>query len=423
MTAASGRLERIGPHLSRRSYCLLCGAEDLVLALPMAASPLADAYEPAERLGEEQPLYPLDLYLCRSCGHLQLPTVVDPDLLFRNYRYVTSSSPGLVDHFHRYADAVVDEIAPPADSLVVEIGSNDGSLLRFFAERGLRVLGVDPGVENARAATASGIETLPEFFTADLACDVRDSHGRASIVAANNVFAHINDLGDVADGVRELLAHDGIFVFEVSYLVDILERMLFDTVYHEHLSYHAIAPLQSFFARHGLELFDVQRVPTKGGSIRGFAQLAGGPREVARVVGEFVALEELMGLERTEVYAEYAERIRAAKEELLDLLRRLKGEGETIAGFGAAHTITTLMFQFGLGGIIDFLVDENPAKQGTFSPRDHIPVLPPSALEERGTRYVVVLAWQYASRIMERHASFVESGGHFIVPLPQLEVV
>ena len=423
MTAVSEGLRRIGEHLSWRDRCVLCGAGDIVLALPMAPTPLADGYEPPERLGEEQPLYPLDLYLCRSCGHLQLPSVVDPALLFRSYRYITASSPGLVDHFHRYADAVVARVSPPEGALVVEIGSNDGSLLRFFAGHGLTVFGVDPGVENARAATASGIETLPEFFGSELARTIRAERGPAAIVPANNVFAHINDLGDVADGVRELLAPDGIFVFEVSYLVDILDRMLFDTVYHEHISYHSIEPLQTFFARHGLELFDVERVPTKGGSIRGFAQLAGGPREVAPVVGELVALERRMGLDRLEVYSDYAKRIEAAKNELRDLLVRLKSEGETIAGFGAAHTITTLMFQFDLGGLIDFLVDENPAKQGTFSPRDHVPVLPPSALEERGVRHLVLLAWQYADRIMERQAAFAASGGRFVVPLPQLRVV
>lgn len=421
--ATRPQLEQIGEHLRRRSYCLLCEAEDLVLALPLEPTPIADRYLPEERLSEPQPRYPLDLYLCRSCGHVQLPTVVDPELLFRDYGYVTSSSPGLVEHFGRQADEATRRVQPKPGSLVVEIGSNDGSLLRFYADRGLRVLGVDPGLENARNATASGIETIPDFFTSELARKVREERGPASIMAANNVFAHINDLGDVADGVRELLAPDGIFVFEVSYLVDILDRMLFDTVYHEHLSYHSIAPLKSFFAGHGLELFDVQRIESKGGSIRGFVQLADGPRPVAPIVEELIALEDRMGLERLEVYEEYAQRIRQAKSDVLELLESAKRDGKVVAGLGASHTVTTLMFQFDLAHAIDFLVDENPAKQGTFSPVHHIPVLPPEALSERDADYLVILAWQYASRVMERMAWFGERGGRYVIPLPKLEVV
>ena len=231
--------EIISEHLSSRDWCRLCDSKALELALPIAPSPIADAYIPASRLGIPQELYPLDLYLCKDCGHVQNIDIVNPELLFRDYLYTTSSSSGLVAHFKKYAADIAVGFAVEPGSLVVEIGSNDGSLLRSFKEYGLQVLGIDPALTIAERATASGIETLPEFFTASLASKIREERGNATIIAANNVFAHSDNLADIVRGVRNLLADDGVFVFEVSYLVDIVDEYLFDTVYHEHLSYHS----------------------------------------------------------------------------------------------------------------------------------------------------------------------------------------
>src|SRR4051812_29843298 len=255
----------------RRTTCRMCGSGDLPLILGMTPTPPGDHYVSAAALNEPQPAYPLDLVMCATCGLAQLADVVDPELLYRDYIYNTSISLGLSQHFDRYAETVVGRTGTPAGSLVVDIGSNDGTLIRAFAARGMRVLGVDPAREQARTATEAGFETLPTFFSAALGGDLRRDRGPASIVTANNVFANVDDLDDLMNGVRQLLAPDGVFVFETGYFPDLVRQRIIDNIYQEHLSYYAVKPLVRFFARHGLELVSVDHEPTKGGSIRGFA--------------------------------------------------------------------------------------------------------------------------------------------------------
>ena len=393
-------------------------------SLPIAASPIADAYVPAERLGEEQDSYPLDLYLCGECGHVQNLDVVNPEVLFRDYSYRTASSLGLVEHYRRYAEDVTARFRVEPGSFVVEIGSNDGSLLRFFKDQGLRVLGIDPARRIAREATANGIPTLPEFFDEKLAAAIREQHGPAAIVTANNVFAHADGLADIVRGIRRVLAADGVFIFEVSYLVDIVERFLFDTVYHEHVSYHTILPLERFFERLEMQLFDVRRIASKGGSIRGFAQRAPeGRRPVAAAVGELLELEAGRGFSELEIYREYGKAIEVKKAELNRFVDDARARGKTVAGYGASATVTTLIWHFELTRKLEFLADDNPAKHGLFSPGCHLPVLPSEEIYARRPDYVVILAWNYADPIIQRHQSFLDEGGRFVIPLPELRVV
>ena len=407
------------PTYYRCTRCLMCHSPKIVLALPLAASAIGNDYFSDRR---PQPKYSLSLYLCEDCGNVQIEDVVAPDLLFRSNTYSTQSSLGLVKHFQQYAAEVSRRAGAPAGSLVIDIGSNDGSLLSAFRELGHRVLGVDPGREAAKRAAAAGIETLPVYFTSDVAEQVRGRCGQAAVVTANNVFAHSDKLPDMADGVRSLLAPEGIFTFEVSYLLDIIQKMLWDTVYHEHLCYHSIKSLESFFRRHGLELIRVDRILTKGGSLRGTVQLAGGRREVSPVIGQMIEWEGILGLDRLETFQEYSRRIDAAKEHFVTLLDRLRAQGKCIAGYGASPTVTTLLNQFDLAGRIDFLVDDNPIKQNTYSPGEHVPVYPSDALYARRADVAAVLAWNYAQPIMTRHQAFSEKGGRFIVPLPHLQV-
>jgi len=413
---------RVSAHVYRRDTCRLCNGRSLELVLPIKPTPIADAYIPAERLDEVQECYPLDLFLCGSCGHVQLLDVVDAGLLFGNYIYVTSSSLGLVAHFENYAEEVLRRVSCAKGSLVIEIGSNDGSLLRFFQNHGMRVLGVDPAHKIAEEATKSGVETLPSFFTAELARQIRRERGPAAIVTANNVFAHADDLAGMAEGIRDLLAPDGVFVFEVSYLVDVIEKTLFDTIYHEHLCYHSVTPLQAFFRRHGMELIDAERVGTKAGSLRCIVQLAGGRRTVSPSVARLTGLEASLGLERGETVRAFAARIEHVKNQLGGLLRDLKAQGKTIAGYGASPSVTTLIYHFELGDVLSFLVDDNPRKQGLFSPGHHIPVLPPQTIYERKPDYILILAWTYAQPIKKKLQTSLAWDGHFIVPLPQIEV-
>lgn len=408
---------------TRRTDCRLCGNTDLVLALPLAPSPIGDHYVSAEARSEPQPSYPLDLFLCNTCGHLQLLDVIAPESLFGEYTFVTASSTGLVQHFRDHAEQVAHRTGVPTGSLVVEIGSNDGTLLAFYRQRGLRTLGVDPAAGIAARATAAGIETLPALFTRGLAETIRRDRGPAALVEANNVYAHVDDIAGLTDGVRLLLAPDGVFVFEVSYLVDTLDKKLFDTVYHEHLSYHALEPLVRFFAAHDLELFDVERIPTKGGSIRGYVQPAGGPRARTAALDALLALEAGRGLDRPETFQRFAADLRIVKDRLHETLTALRGGGGGIAGFGASVTVTTLLHHFELGGMIDYLVDDNPAKQGSYSPGLHLPVLDSRTLHERQPTAVVILAWQYAAAIIKKHARYLDTGGTFLIPLPEVRTI
>lgn len=405
----------------RRDTCRLCGGGSLRLVLSLTPTPPANAFVAQDALGAAQPSFPLDVHFCDGCGHVQLLDVVDPKALFEDYVYVSGTSPAFVRHFEDYADAVIQRFAPAPGSLAVDIGSNDGTLLAAFKARNMRVLGVDPARAIAERATAAGIETMAEFFTPELANRIRDREGAAALVTANNVFAHADDLSGLTDGVRGLLAPDGVFVFEVSYLLDVIAKTLFDTIYHEHLAYHAVKPLVGFFEAHGMELFAAERVATHGGSLRGMVQARGGPREADGSVEAFVRLEDAAGLDEAKTFVDFAARIDRLGAELGELTAAIKAEGKAIAGFGAPAKATTLMHHFRLGPeTIDFIVDDSPLKQGLFTPGTHVPVLPPDALYQRRPDYVIVLAWNFAEPIIEKHSAFREGGGRFIVPLPEL---
>lgn len=407
-----------------RETCRLCGRRDLENAFSLAPTPLANAFVKEDELGHEQERYPLDVYFCSNCAHLQLLDIVDPMVLYEHYVYVSGTSPVFVRHFKDYVAFVIDNFHPAQGGLVVDIGANDGTLLRFFKESGRRVLGVDPAREISEFTNASGIPVIVDFFNPKLADRILGEHGAASVITANNVIAHIDDLAGVMDGVRRLLAPSGIFVFEVSYLGAVVEGILFDTIYHEHLDYHTVKPLIGFFERCGLELIDAVRVDSHGGSLRGVVQRKGGPRLVGGALAAIVAQETAMGLDRVERFRAFAAHIDRLGAELMELLRSLKSEGKRIAGFGAPAKLTTLMYHLGFEpGMIDFIIDDSPLKQGRYTPGMHIPVVPAQQLYVRRPDYVVILAWNFAQPIMDKHASFREAGGHFIVPLPRVEIV
>ena len=409
----------------RRGTCRLCGGNRLTEVLSLRPTPPANAFVPERELSAEQDVYPLDVYFCEDCTHVQLLDVVDPKVLFGNYVYVSGTSPVFIQHFKSYAEAIVSAYAPvPDGALALDIGSNDGTLLKQFRDLGMNVLGVDPARDISVAATAAGIDTLAAFFSRDLAGEIRAKHGLAKVVTANNVFAHADDLSDITLGVCELLSPDGVFVFEVSYLVDVFEGTLFDTIYHEHLAYHTVRPLQQFFDRHGLELIKAERVASHGGSLRGVVQHKDGPYEVDASVFACVVHEAEIGLHEAASLQQFGEQICSIGMELMALLNSIKASGKRIAGFGAPAKATTLMYQFDMGpDMIDFIVDDSPLKQKLFSPGMHIPVLPSEALYSKRPDAVVVLAWNFAESIIEKHAAFVEQGGQFIVPLPTVRIV
>lgn len=410
--------------LHRRTDCRLCASRALVPVLRLRPTPPANAFVPPSALGIAQADFPLEVHFCSVCTHLQLPDVLDPRALFEDYVYVSGTSPAFRRHFEEYAQTVARRVGLPAGALVVDVGSNDGTLLDAFRRLGMEVLGVDPARAIARAASERGIPTVAEFLTPALARRLVAERGQAALVTANNVFAHADDLGSLFDAVLALLAPGGTFVFEVSYLLDVLNGTLFDTIYHEHLDYHSVAPLVGFFARHGAELIGVERVATHGGSLRGYVRAAGTGAARDDSVAKALDEERRAGLQRAETFLAWSERIDYIGARLSEILRALRAQGKRIAGFGAPAKATTLMHQFGLGcETLAFIVDDNPLKQGLYTPGLHVPVLPASTLREHPVDCLLLLAWNFADPIIARHREFLEAGGCFVVPLPEPKVI
>ncbi|SHM91796.1 class I SAM-dependent methyltransferase [Actinacidiphila paucisporea] len=403
--------------MRQRRTCALCGTEtagQVVLSLP----PTPCANEFVVDKSQRQARYPLDLQLCPSphCGHLQLAGVVSPSTLFDNYVYASGTSPSFVQHFSDYAKRVIDLFGLDDTSLVIDVGANDGTLLRQFAEHGsTRVHGVEPARGIAEIAESRGIPTTVAFLDPAVARDLRQRFGPAAVVTANNVFAHIGDLEQATAAVRTLLGPDGVFIFEVSYLADVIDNLLFDTIYHEHVAYHTVRPLVGFFARMGMTLFDVERVPTHGGSIRVY--VASGDRSVSPRVAELVKSEEEAALFSTSTYESFGKRIRAQGQSLREQIASLKGKGWRLCGYGAPAKLTTLMYSFALDADdFEFIVDDSPLKRGLFTPGTHIPVVGAERLAEvSGRRYCsLVFAWNYYENIVASHESW---SGAWLNPL------
>lgn len=409
-------------HHHKRATCRLCEGSNLQLRVPIVATPLGGAFVTKARLHERQDAYPLDMYQCGDCSHVQILDVVDPEVIFSNYTYFSGRT-SLVKHLERLAEGMIQEQHLGEGAFVVDVGSNDGAFLSLFQKRGMRVLGVDPAKNVAQFANERGVRTIPEMFVEKIAARIRRGYGPADLVTALNVFAHTDDLIGMAKSVRSLLAHDGLFVFEVSYLLDVVDKMLLGTIFHEHLSYHTVKPLASFLGRQGLELVDVRRVPVQGGSLVCTTQVAGGKLRVASTVGDLISLEEERGVYKSAYLDDFAERLDAITEEASGLIRDLKLKHKSIAAFGAARGGTLITYLFGLGDLVDFVVDDDPSKHGLYSPGYHIPVLPTEAMYERMPDYVVILAWVHSERIIESNRKYLEDGGHFISFFPQLRVI
>lgn len=408
-----------------RMRCRMCDGQDLVIAMSLPPTPPGNNFLREDELARPEPSYPLDLYFCRTCTHVQLGHVVDPRILYqKNYPYVSGTSPVFVKHLEEYAAAMVERFALRTGALIADIGSNDGTCLRFFRQRGMKVIGVDPATEIAARATQAGIPTVGDFFSYRLAQKLKAEHGAAAFITSHNACAHIDLLDDVMRGVEHWLAPDGFFVLEVGYLVDVYSNLWFDTIYHEHLDYHTVAPFRALFARTGLELLSAARVSPQGGSIRVTAQKSGGPLKPDSTVDALIALERELGLHQPSAFERFRRRIDAVGLKLRETISELRTRGKKLGAYGATTKGTTLLSTFGVGEhSIEFIIDDNPLKQGLYSPRFHIPVLPPDELYRRQPDYLLILAWNFAESIMEKHREFAARGGRFIIPMPEPRTV
>jgi SAM-dependent methyltransferase len=409
----------------RRAACALCAQANMTEVMSLAPTPPANEFVGEEDLGKPQDAIPLTLLLCGSCGHLQLAEIVDPARLFGHYVYVSGTSPVFVQHFSRYAATAIERFALKASSLVVEVGSNDGTLLRQFQAQGItNVLGIDPAAEIAQSARDAGVPTIEAFFTTALAEQLLQSNGPADLVTANNVFAHSADLAAFARGIRTLLADEGVFVFEVSYLVDVIQKLLFDTIYHEHSSYHAVTPLVRFFESLDLRLFDAERIDTHGGSIRCYVSRRAAAHANTDRLDGLLKLEAGLALFSAPTYAAFKKRISDRGQQLRDRLAQIRGRQQRVVGFGAPAKLTTLMHEFGIDRkSIEFIVDDSAWKQGRFTPGTHIPVVSAARFYERPSDWCVIFAWNFADSIIAKHTRYQTSGGRFLIPLPELREI
>ena len=407
-----------------RDNCRLCNSKNIESVVKLEDTPPANAFVNKDELNKIQEKFPLELFFCNDCNHLQLCTVVNPNKLFENYVYVSGTSPVFIKHFDEYCDSIINSYKPDKNKLVVDIGSNDGTFLNFFKKKGFKVLGVDPAKNITKLANKKGIDTIPSFFNNELAEEILIKYGEASLITANNVFAHSDNLSEIINAVKKLISQDGLFIFEVSYLGDVFEKSLFDTIYHEHLAYHSVIPLIKFFRKNKMELINVEKISTHGGSIRGVVQKLGGSREPDTSIDIFVNYEKKLGFNNKKTFQEFSNKIQNIKKELNEILISLKKEGKIIAGFGAPAKATTLMYQFGIDkNIIDFIVDDNPLKQNKYTPGLHIPVFSSKYIKEKKPDYILILAWNFADSIIKKNSDFSDHNGRFIIPLPTIKIV
>ena len=413
--------------------CRLCKGKLSAPKLDLGSTPLANEFVKTK---EPQDLFPLEVCVCEECGHYQLNQSIDPKKIFTHYVFVAGTSPVNVEHFHQYAVDMVKQLDLKPDSRILDIGSNDGTLLKHFQDLGMLVLGIDPAQNLAEEANQNGIPTIPDFFTEEHADKMLQKHGQFDLITSNNVCAHLPDLSDFVKGVKKLLAPQGVFSFEVSYFADVCDKTLFDTCYHEHSSYHTLNPLFPFFQAHGLDIFDVERIDTHGGSIRVYVRREEDKLQGRWHAGKWYCLEggricNLLDQEKDieKKVAALAKNIKYLGLELREKLRNYKDQGKSVAIYGVPAKATTLIYALGIDEKwIDFAVDDNPLKQGLFTPGKHIPIYSSQAIIERKPDVLLILAWNFAHSIIENcekqwYSAFKNVRyPTFIVPLPELKI-
>lgn len=404
--------------------CRSCGTPLTRTLVDLGKTPLANSYVPPQDAATPDEYYPLHARVCETCFLVQVDDVVPPEAIFRDYAYFSSFSAGWVEHARKYAEQAISKFDLGPDDLIAEVASNDGYLLQHFVKAGLPVLGIDPALDAAEAARERGVRTETEFFGHDNATKLRGTYGAASVIAANNVLAHVPDINDFVSGFSALMAEEGVASFEFPHILNLLEKVQFDTIYHEHFSYLSLHAVEKCFARHGLRVFNVEELPTHGGSLRVWACHSASSRQAESGLEAIRKKESDFGIATTQAYDGFPAKVDAIKTGLLAFLTKAKSDGKTVAGYGAAAKGNTLLNYSGVTtDDISFVVDANPMKQNTLLPGSRIPVHGPDALSERKPDYVLILPWNIAEEVATSMSHISDWGGRFAVAVPQLTIL
>ena len=403
--------------------CRLCGSDLTQTFVDLGMSPPCESYVEADQLDRGETFYPLHVRICSSCLLVQLPAYLAGEDIFSHYAYFSSYSDSWVAHAKRYVQAAVARLGLAEDSFVVEVASNDGYLLQHVRDLGIRCLGIEPAANIAEVARANGIETVCEFLGEATGTAVAAEHGRADLVAANNVFAHVPDIIDFARGLRALLKGDGTLTIEIPHLLRLIEDRLYDTIYHEHYSYLSLLTTQRVLAEAGLTVVDVEELPTHGGSLRTWSMPVERATEPSARVAQVLDDERVAGLGTVEGHAGFAEVVSAARDDLVEFLIAARRGGRTVAGYGAPGKGNTLLNHAGIRqDLIAYTVDRSTFKQGMFLPGTHIPIHAPERLAETRPDYILILPWNLREEITDQLEYTREWGARLVVPLPTLEV-
>ena len=408
----------------KESTCRFCGAPLSHTFVDLGMSPLCESYRNAEQLNQMEFYYPLHVYVCGDCFLVQLEEFVSPEEIFTEYAYFSSYSDAWLAHARSYVDLVTQRFGLSAKTFVVELASNDGYLLQYFVERGIPVLGVEPAANVAAAAVSKGIPTLVKFFGERTARDLASQGTLADLIIGNNVLAQVPDLNDFVAGMKILLKPGGIITIEFPHLLRLIEENQFDTIYHEHFSYFSFRTAERVFAAHGLVLFDVEEIPTHGGSIRIYGRHAEDESKLVNdAVRQLKEREGAYGLDNLKRYASFGENVKETKRKLLEFLIRAKRDSKRIAGYGAPGKGNTLLNYCGIRtDFLDFTVDRNPYKQGKFLPGTHIPIYSPDRIRQERPDYMLILPWNFREEIMLQLGYIRDWGGKFVVPIPEVTV-
>ncbi len=411
--------------MSQKSHCRFCGETLHKTCVDLGMSPLCESYISADQWNQMEPFYPLHVYVCDKCFLVQLDEYVNPEDIFTEYAYFSSFSDDWLKHSKKYVEKMVDMFSLDQKNLVVEVASNDGYLLQYFLEKDIPVLGIEPAKNVAKIAEEKGVTTLVKFFGEETATELVDQDKKADLLLGNNVLAQVPDINDFVKGMKSLLNSQGVITMEFPHIMCLIEENQFDTIYHEHFSYFSFYSIEKIFSAHGLLLFDVEEIPTHGGSLRIYAcHKSDDSKSINRRVKDLRKKESLAGVDGLDYYIRFQENVIETKRKLLDFLISAKRNGKSIVGYGAPGKGNTLLNYCGIRtDFIDYTVDRNPYKQGKYLPGTRIPIYDPAMINDTKPDYVFILPWNFKDEIINQLANIREWGGKFVVPIPEVTII